>query len=355
MERLGLRRKLNIQREIKRYLQEKKNQNVDLKEYQKEYFEGHPKGYQEEYQKEYPEEYSKGYREKYPKGYQEEYSKGYREGYPKEYQKRYQSRSLRESLEKTETELKKKQKKGKKEFIDLEKEKGKIERFYVSKQRKKDRRHRKIFILFVCIVILLFFFQLFTKIIEPSIIAMCEIRANSIGVSVSNKAIKQVMEEVGYDRQLVHLEKDEAGNIIALKADVIEMNYIASLIGSRTQQMYNELTEAYVKIPIGNFTGNALLAGRGPSIEVKIVPVGTVGSDFKTEFVSTGINQTRHRVYLEVVSSMRVIAPFSTKTIKVVNNVNVAETVLIGDVPSSYYNLEGRENIEDDSLNLWQD
>lgn len=221
--------------------------------------------------------------------------------------------------------------------------------------KKKHKRNKKIIILLMCIIIPLIFFQAFTKLIEPTIIAMCEIQANSIGVSVSNKAVKQVMEEIGHDKELVHLEKDEKGNIIALKADVVEMNYIASLIGSRTQQMYNELTESYVKIPVGNFTGNALLAGRGPKIEVKIVPIGTVGSDFKTEFVSTGINQTRHRVYLQVISSMRVIAPFSSKTIKVVNNVNVAETVLIGDVPNSYYNLEGVDNVVDDSLNLWDE
>lgn len=223
------------------------------------------------------------------------------------------------------------------------------------KNQNKKRKRKKIVIFCIFLLIPLLIFEIFTTLIEPSLIAMCEIKANSIGVTMSTKAVKQVMEEVGYDNELIKLEKDEAGNILALKANVIEMNYIASLIGSRTQQMYNELTESYVQIPIGNFTGNALLAGRGPRIRVKIMPVGTVGSDFKTEFVSTGINQTRHRVYLEVVSSMRVIAPFSTKTIKVVNNVNVAETVLIGNVPNSYYNLEGVDNIVDDSLNLWDE
>lgn len=227
---------------------------------------------------------------------------------------------------------------------------------YGSVKRNKHKKIKKRLIFFGCLLGVIFIiFEIFTTIIEPSLIAMCEIRANSIGVTVSSKAVKQVMEEVGYDIELVKLEKDNAGNIIALKANVVQMNYIASLIGSRTQQMYNELTDSYVQIPIGNFFGNALLAGRGPRIRVKIMPVGTVGSDFKTEFVSSGINQTRHRVYLQVVSSMRVIAPFSTKTIKVVNNVNVAETVLVGEVPNSYYNLESVDNIADDSLNLWDE
>ncbi len=239
-------------------------------------------------------------------------------------------------------------------IINNEKVSEKSELF-AKKNKRKRRAMKCLFLLTIFVLLLLLAFHLFTNLIEPSIIAMCEIKANSLGVSMSTKAVKQVMEEIGYDLDLVTLEKDEDGHIMALKANVVQMNYIASLIGSRTQQMYNELQDTYVKIPVGNFTGNALLAGRGPSLKVKIVPVGTVGSDFKTEFVSTGINQTRHRIYLEVVSSMRVIAPFSTKTIKVVNNVNVAETVLIGEVPSSYYNLEGIEEPVDASLNLWDE
>ena len=305
MERLGLNKNVRIKNELKRYIKKHNNKQIYLKEQNK------------------------------------------IEKLQKEESLRKKSRKANKGNEIKKDKIYEKAENG---------EKIKISDTVIEKHRKRRiKKRRRRIIVCLCIIIPILIFELFTVLIEPSIIAMCEIRANSIGVSVSNKAIKQVMEEVGYDMQLVKLEKDEGGNIIALQTNVVEMNYISSLIGSRTQQMYNELTEAYVKIPIGNFTGNALLAGHGPSLQVKIVPVGTVGSDFKTEFVSTGINQTRHRVYLQVISSMRVIAPFTTKTIKVVNNVNVAETVLIGDVPNSYYNLEGVDNIADDSLNLWDE
>ena len=184
--------------------------------------------------------------------------------------------------------------------------------------------------------------------------ALCQIRATSIGVTVSNTAVKEVMNELNYT-DLVALEKDNNGKIIALKAKVIEMNQISSQIAAKMQELYSQINDAYVKIPIGNFTGNTLLAGRGPNIIVRIIPVGTVSTDFKTEFISTGINQTRHRIYLEIISKVRIVAPLTTKTIEVVNNVNVAETVLVGDVPNSFYNLEGVDNIADDSLNLWEE
>lgn len=184
--------------------------------------------------------------------------------------------------------------------------------------------------------------------------ALCQIRATSIGVTVANTAVKEVMSEIDYT-DLVTLEKDNNGKIIALQAKVIEMNQLSSMIGTKMQELYSQINEAYVKIPIGNFTGNALLAGRGPNVVVRIIPAGTVSTDFKTEFISTGINQTRHRIYLEIISKVRIVAPLTTKTIEVVNNVNVAETVLIGDVPSSFYHLEGVEEVVDDSLNLWGD
>lgn len=163
---------------------------------------------------------------------------------------------------------------------------------------------------------------------------------------------KKLWVGLGY-LDLVTLERDDNGNILALRANVIEMNKISSKIGGLIQEKYSSLEDMYIKIPIGNFTGNELLAGRGPKIVVKIVPVGTVSTDYKTEFISTGINQTRHRVYLEIKSKMTIIAPFTNKTVEVVDNVNVAETVLIGNVPETFYNLEGISDFtSEDTMNM---
>ena len=56
---------------------------------------------------------------------------------------------------------------------------------------------------------------------------------------------------------------------------------------------------------------------------------------------------------LEIKSKMTIVAPFTNKTVEVINNVNVAETVLIGNVPDTFYNLEGLTDFTtDDSMNL---
>ena len=52
---------------------------------------------------------------------------------------------------------------------------------------------------------------------------------------------------------------------------------------------------------------------------------------------------------------MGIVAPFTSERVEVVNHVNVAETVLIGDVPDTFYNLEGLDEMSPNtSLNLWQ-
>ena len=224
------------------------------------------------------------------------------------------------------------------------------ERFGISKASKINI---STYIIIFAISILISFITI-THYIEPTLIELCRVKAESLGISNANKVVENVMRDVGY-LDLIILDRDEHGKILALRANVIEMNRIASEISLAIQKQNNELEASYVQIPIGNFTGNSLLAGLGPKIKVKIIPTGTVNIEFKTEFLSSGINQTRHRIYLEIKSKMGIVAPFVSKRVEVVNEVNIAETVLIGEVPETYYNLEGVDEVTtDDTLNMWE-
>ncbi len=223
-----------------------------------------------------------------------------------------------------------------------------IERIGFEKNRKQ-----KFIIEYIVILLGIWLaFEVITALVEPTLMALCKVRAESIGITISNKVVQEVMDGIGY-LDLIILDRDDSGKILALRANVIEMNRIASDITSKIQEKNNVLSPTFIYIPIGNFTGNSLLAGRGPAIKVKIIPTGTVNIDFKTEFISTGINQTRHRIYLEIVNRMWIVAPFTSEKVEVVNHVNVAETVLIGEVPDTFYHLQGLEDFtKEDSLNM---
>lgn len=228
-------------------------------------------------------------------------------------------------------------------------EKKKYEKLSIKKKRWKLKVILLLTLFFVCLTL---GFEGITIMIRPSLIALCNVKSQSLASTISGKAVQEVMKDIGY-LDLVTLDRDVNGSILALRANVMEMNRISSEISTLIQDKYSNLEDIYIKIPIGNFTGNELLAGRGPRIVVKIMPVGTVNTDYKTEFISTGINQTRHRVFLEIKSKMTIVAPFTNKTVEVVNNVDVAETVLIGDVPDTFYNLQGIKDFTiDDTMNM---
>lgn len=68
---------------------------------------------------------------------------------------------------------------------------------------------------------------------------------------------------------------------------------------------------------------------------------GTVETDLRSEFKEAGINQTLHRIYLEVKCNVNILTPYSTIKETIVNQVLLVEGVIVGNIPNTYYNIEG--------------
>ena len=75
--------------------------------------------------------------------------------------------------------------------------------------------------------------------------------------------------------------------------------------------------------------------------------VGNVETNLVSQFSQSGINQTLHRIYLNVSCNVTVLTPFDSIEQNIVNQVLIAEAVIVGEVPSNYYNLNG---IQSDDL-----
>ena len=94
----------------------------------------------------------------------------------------------------------------------------------------------------------------------------------------------------------------------------------------------------------GSFTGFSLLSGKGPGVPIRISTIGNVETDLRSEFSAQGINQTLHRVYLQVICEVSILTPYNSITEKITNQVLIAENVIVGKIPSTYYNLNGLDN-----------
>ena len=71
----------------------------------------------------------------------------------------------------------------------------------------------------------------------------------------------------------------------------------------------------------------------GPKITVKMQQIGNITTSYESEFESAGINQTRHKIYLNMTATMRVIVPFNSKEVEVTCQIPVSDTIIVGKIP----------------------
>ena len=90
--------------------------------------------------------------------------------------------------------------------------------------------------------------------------------------------------------------------------------------------------------------GSKIFSGLGPNIPIKLYTSGTVETKLRSEFESTGINQTIHRLYLDVQCQISILTPFNNIEETIKNQIVLAENVIVGEIPQTYYNLEGFED-----------
>ena len=156
---------------------------------------------------------------------------------------------------------------------------------------------------------------------------------NRIVVAAVNDAVDSG--RIDYE-QLVDFDKDAEGHVTALRSNMAAFNRLQASIADDILQRMAEVSSTDLAIPIGTLTGSPLLAGRGPCLRVRMQSVGTATARFDNQFSSAGINQTRHRIILDVDVHVSILLPGLTTYTKVSNEISVAETVIIGGVPETY-------------------
>ena len=119
------------------------------------------------------------------------------------------------------------------------------------------------------------------------------------------------------------------------------MNKIKSQLLLKVQDKIEDVKPKEVGIPIGNIINSHMFSGWGPIIPVRLISIGTINTDFKNSFEAAGINQTKHEISVEVTGKINILLPILSVSSEVVTTVPVAHTILVGDVPDQYINIEG--------------
>mgnify|MGYP001852407460 FL=1 len=204
------------------------------------------------------------------------------------------------------------------------------------RQRKKRRRKTIVAVLLsVCLVVIaaaIYFQRNVTKVL----ISISEATMRAFTTVAINDAVYYTMSDGVRYEDLVSIERDAAGDITAVSANALKINKIARDAASISQANLKNLSLNGIPIPLGALTGIEALAGFGPRIHIRIIPVSSVTCAFSSEFESVGINQTKHSIYLNVVADISIVMPSRTEKFAVTTDILVCECVLVGEVPDVY-------------------
>ena len=203
-------------------------------------------------------------------------------------------------------------------------------------QRRKNRKRRILITLFCVLLVAVLLFIYFQRNVTRVLISISEATIRASTTIAVNDAVYYTLSDGMRYEDLVEIERNEAGDIVAVAADALKINKIARDTASISQSNLKNLSLNGIPIPLGALTGIEAFAGLGPNIYFRIIPVSSVSCGFSSTFESVGINQTKHSIYLRVIADISIVMPSRTENFAVTTDVLVGESVIVGDIPDAY-------------------
>lgn len=215
-----------------------------------------------------------------------------------------------------------------------------MDRIYSRKKIRirKIPKKEKLKLLIVALVLIIFIgIVIYFKATYPIFIASCKNAASSMAVNTVNEEVAKVIQSYTYE-DIVEVEKDLNGKISTIQARFTQINDIVSQITENIQERIDESDTEKVYINLGTVSGLSSLSYIGPRFEIEMERAGDINSKVTSEFESVGINQTLHRINLELQCKMSILTPFGLVAEEMITTVILAETVIVGEVPNTFLN-----------------
>lgn len=174
--------------------------------------------------------------------------------------------------------------------------------------------------------------------IRPAMFTLAEAQINRIAARTISRVITQAMQDEN-ETTLIRTSVNEQGKVILIQPDTMRFNTITARITRDLEEELERLQDIPILVPLGQIWGNSLIANYGPQIPIYMKPTGMLQITTQDRFEQVGINQTKHRMYLDVEIVIRIAVPMADKNTTVKTALPLAEYVIIGDVPTTYVEL----------------
>ncbi len=151
----------------------------------------------------------------------------------------------------------------------------------------------------------------------------------------AGRIVIELMRE-GMGDGLVTLERSANGSVTAVTTNVAAVNALASEALRRVVAATQE-RDLKLRAPVGTLFGLKTV-----TVPVTVRMLSSSRAGFRSELLDAGINQTRHRIVLTMRVDATLFMPWRRVEMAAETEILISETVIVGDVPQSYLNMERR-------------
>lgn len=208
-------------------------------------------------------------------------------------------------------------------------------------QRGLTRRQRLAVLGTAAAVLLLAASWLVDALLRPPLRRWAESEAVNLGTRAIASAIGEHLLPLIEAESLFRPVTDDQGQLVMIDYNVARINQIGAVAAYHIQEALARLSQQQLPIPLGRLTGLDFLAGTGPVVPVRIVPVGSVKVEPRSDFVAAGINVVNHRLYVHVRVDMKVVAPYIDASFPVEQAIVLSNQVIPGRVPQVFVDIQG--------------
>ena len=187
----------------------------------------------------------------------------------------------------------------------------------------------------------------FNKVVNPIILSITESKVASLSTKAVNSAVSEILVENNLYEDLVTICTNDAGDVVMIQANSVLINKLSRDLARASQTKLDTIGAQGVSIPMGSFTGMPIFIGRGPEVRLKVMPIGAIQCSFLSEFVQAGINQTNHKIYVNLTATINVVLPVANKQIVSNTQLLICENIIVGKIPEVYLSSSGIKNLMD--------
>lgn len=179
----------------------------------------------------------------------------------------------------------------------------------------------------------------FNTALRPQLLAFTEAQVRNRLNQLSSQVVSQIMQDQSLTySELVVLRTGQGGEVSTMSVDSQKLNLLRAQVMEQITEQILALDTTDLGIPLGLLTGIDILSAAGPKLPVRVTSVASATGLFRNEFTNAGINQTLHRIVLDVTITARLLLPVGITETAITIPVYITEAIVIGQVPQTYLN-----------------